>query len=328
VVGPLGTPPRSVARLRPVRRLSVIPGVALVSVAAAMWGTDALFRRPLAQSTSPATIVFGEHVVLVLVTLPFLLPSLAALRRAGTRYLLAAIAVGAGASATATILFTQAFVHGNPITPVVLQKVQPLIAVAGAWLVLGEEPRRRFAWFLLPALTGVWLIAFPHPFDVSANGLTPILEALGAAVLWGLGTVFGRYLGRELAFEQVTTVRFGFGLVACAVALPLVGAGAYSSVHDSLWIVVLALVTGAISLTLYYYGLRRTPATLAALAELAFPVTASVVGYLAFGATLRWTQWLGVLVTVAAVSLLPLRRGEIVRVPARDTRLEPAAASA
>jgi DME family drug/metabolite transporter len=311
-----------------MRRFAVVPGIALVSLAAAMWGTDALFRRPLTQSTQVGTIVFGEHVVLVLVTLPFLVPSFRALWRAGTRYLLAAIAVGAGASAVATILFTQAFVHGNPITPVVLQKVQPLVAVAAAWLVLGEEPRRRFAWFLLPALAGVWLIAFPHPFQVSANGLTPIAEALAAAVLWGLGTVFGRYLGRELGFEQVTTVRFGFGLLASAIALLFVGAPAHAGAHDSLWIAVLALVTGAAALGLYYYGLRRTPAMLASLGELAFPVTASLVGYLAFGATLRWTQWLGVLVTVAVVSLLPLRRHDVVAVPHRDRRLEPASASA
>jgi DME family drug/metabolite transporter len=313
--------------LTPMRRFAV-PGIVLISLAAALWGTDALFRRPLAQSTEATTIVFGEHVVLVLVTVPFLVPTIRALRRAGPRYQLAALAIGAGASAVATILFTQAFGEGNPITPVVLQKVQPLVAVAGAWLVLGEQPRRGFAWFLLPALAGVWLIAFPHPLDVSANGLAPIAMALGAAVLWGLGTVFGRYLGRQLGFEQVTTARFGFGLIASAIALPLVGAPAFSSAHDSFWIAVLALVTGAIALALYYYGLRRTPATLAALGELAFPVTASIVGYVAFGATLRWSQWLGVLVTVAVVSLLPFRRGRIVRLRSRDAALEAAAASA
>src|SRR4051794_9133328 len=189
------------------RRLSSVPGVVLVATAAVMWGTDALFRRPLAHSTSAATIVFGEHVLLVLLTLPLLVPALRALFRAGPRYVVAAVAVGAGASAVATILFTQAFVHGDPITPVVLQKVQPLIAIVGAWIVLGEQPRRRFAWFLLPALAGIWLIAFPHPFEVHARGLTPIAEALGAAVLWGLGTVFGRYLGRRLEFEQIVTLR-------------------------------------------------------------------------------------------------------------------------
>ena len=309
-------------------RLVLVPGVALVSVAAAMWGTDALFRRPLTQSTQAATIVFGEHVVLVAVTLPFLAPALHALWRSGRRNVLAGIVVGAGASAVATILFTEAFVHGNPITPVVLQKVQPLVAVVAAWIVLGEQPRRRFAWFLLPALAGVWLIAFPHPLDVSASGLTPILEALGAAVLWGLGTVFGRYLGRSHAFEHVTTVRFAFGFVASAVALPLIGAPAWAGPHNGFWIAVLALVTGAASLALYYYGLQRTPAMLASLGELAFPLTASLVGYLAFGATLHWTQWLGVLVTVAVVSLLPTGRGRLVHVPTRDRALQPATSSA
>lgn len=306
-------------------RLTRIPGPALVALAAAMWGTDALFRRPLAHSTAATTVVFGEHVLLVALTLPLLVPSLRAVFAAGARYVLAAVAIGAGASAVATILFTQAFVHGDPITPVVLQKVQPLIVVLGARIVLGEEPRRRFAWFLVPALAGVWLIAFAHPTDVHARGLGPIAMALGAATLWGLGTVFGRFLTRRLEFQQVTTLRFAFGLAASAVALPIVGASAYAGAHDSLWIAYLALVTGLLALTLYYYGLRRTPATMASLAELAYPVTAGIVGYLAFDAALRWSQWLGVLIVVAVVTLLPTRpRPEIVKVPAADAQLAPA----
>jgi DME family drug/metabolite transporter len=309
------------------RRLLTFPGIVLIALAAMLWGTDALFRRPLAQSTSATTIVFGEHVVLVALTLPFLIPALRGLFGAGWRYVAAGIAVGAGASAVATILFTQAFVHGDPITPVVLQKVQPLIAVLGARVFLGEQPRPRFAWFLIPALVGVWLIAFPDPTDVHAGGLTPIAMALGAAVLWGLGTVFGRFLSRRLAFEHVVTVRFAFGFAASAIALPIVGAAAYAGLHDSVWIAYLALVTGAAAMTLYYYGLRRTPATLASLGELAYPVTAGIVGYVAFGASLRWSQWLGVLITIVVVALLPLRRREIVDVP-RDARLSPAPASA
>ena len=83
------------------RRLATVPGVALIAAAAAMWGTDALFRKPLAESTSAATIVFGEHVILVLITLPLVVPAMRALFAAGTRYVLAGIAVGAGASAVA-----------------------------------------------------------------------------------------------------------------------------------------------------------------------------------------------------------------------------------
>jgi drug/metabolite transporter (DMT)-like permease len=310
------------------RRIATVPGIVLIALAATLWGTDALFRRPLAQSTSATTIVFGEHVILVAITLPFLIPALRGLVGAGWRYIAAGVAVGAGASAVATILFTQAFVHGDPITPVVLQKVQPLIAVLAARIVLGEQPRPRFAWFLVPAFVGVWLIAFPNPTNVHASGLAPIAMALGAAVLWGLGTVFGRFLSRRLAFEHVLTVRFAFGFAASAIALPIVGAAAYAGLHDTIWIAYLALVTGAAALTLYYYGLRRTPATLASIGELAYPVTAGIVGYVAFGAELRWSQWLGVAITVVVVALLPLRQREIVKLPPRDARLAPAPSSA
>jgi DME family drug/metabolite transporter len=295
------------------QRLANVPGVVLVSIAATMWGLDGLIRKPLQHSTSPTTIVFGEHVVLVACTLPLVIPALVALWRAGVPYILAGIAVGAGASAIATILFTQALFHGDFITVVVLQKAQPLIAVVGAWLVLGEQPRPKFAWFLFPALAGIWLIALPHPLAPHAHGLTPIAETLGAAALWGLGTVFGRLLGRRLAFEHVTTVRFAFGLVASACALPIIGASSFAGAHDSFWIAVLALVTGLAALGLYYYGLQRTPALLAALGELAFPVTATLVGIYVFNSSLRWTQWLGVVVTVAVVSLLPAKRRDIVK---------------
>ncbi|MBV8065541.1 MAG: DMT family transporter [Actinobacteria bacterium] len=296
-------------------RLARVPGVVLVSIAATMWGLDGLIRKPLSHTTSATTIVFGEHVVLVACTLTLLVPALASLWRAGPRYVLAGVVVGVGASALATILFTEALFHGDFITVVVLQKAQPLVAVVGAWLILGEQPRPQFAWFLLPALAGIWLIALPHPLAPHVHGLTPIAETLAAALMWGLGTVLGRYLGRRLEFEHVATVRFAFGLVASACALPIVGAAAFSSVHDSFWIAVLALVTGLAALFLYYYGLRRTPALLAALGELAFPVTAALVGIYVFNSSLRWTQWVGVGVTVAVVSLLPVRRRDIVRAP-------------
>jgi drug/metabolite transporter (DMT)-like permease len=296
-------------------------GVTLVAIAAALWGTDALFRRPLAHSTSVATIVFGEHLVLVAITLPLLVPALIAVWRLGRRYVLAAVAIGAGASAVATILFTQAFVDGGVrsiVTVVMVQKVQPLVAVLGAAVILGERPRPRFGLYLATAVVGTWLIAFSSPTNIDVHGaLVPVLYALAAAVLWAFGTVLGRYLTQKLPFQQVATLRFAFGLPASGIALLILGGPAFASAHDSLWITILALVTGALALGLYYYGLRSTPAIAATLAELAFPVTAAVVGYLAFGATLTSTQWLGVGITSFVVALLPARpRDAVELVPA------------
>ena len=138
----------------------------------------------------------------------------------------------------------------------------------------------------------------------------PIIEATAAAVLWALGTVLGRYLARDMRFEHVTTLRFAFGLPASAAALLVLGTPAFASGHDTFWIGVLAFVTGFLALGLYYYGLRRTPAVAATLAELAFPVSAILVGYFKFGQTLTGWQWTGVALTSLVVVALPARPAE------------------
>jgi drug/metabolite transporter (DMT)-like permease len=291
-----------------VKRLTAIPGVLLVAVAAALWGSDPILRKPLGGDTTATTIVFGEHVVLVALTLPFLLPALRAVWKAGPRFIAASVAVGAGASAIATILFTEALFHGDFITPVVLQKIQPLVAVLGAAVVLGERPRPRFAWFLLPALLGFWLVNQPHPLEPTAKGLVPIIQAVAAAVLWACGTVLGRYLSRELEFQHILSLRFFFGLIASAIALPVMGAKAYAGAHDSLWIAYLAIVTGLVSLAFYYYGLKKTPAVLSSLAELTYPAIAVIAGIYAYNSHLRWSQWVGVVMIIGVVSLLPVQR--------------------
>ncbi len=94
----------------------------------------------------------------------------------------------------------------------------------------------------------------------------------------------------------------------------MLGAPRFASAHDELWIATLALVTGFIALGLYYYGLQRTPAVTASLAELAFPVSATIVGYVAFDATLSASQWAGLALTTMVVLLLPVRGRKIVDV--------------
>lgn len=307
-------------------RIVAVPGVVLVAIAAAMWGTDPIIRKTMAFSTTATTIVFGEHVVLVALTLPLLLPALRALGRAGWRFVVAAVLVGAGASAVATILFTDALIgHKDFITPVVIQKVQPLVAVVGAAAILGERPRPRFAWFLVPALAGFWLVNQAHPLDPSAKGVVVIAEATGAAVLWALGTVLGRFLSRELEFQHILALRFFFGLIGSAIALPVMNAPAYSNGHDSLLIVYLAIVTGLLALALYYFGLKRTPAVMASLAELTYPVIAVIAGIYAYNQHLRWTQWIGVALILVTVTLLPVqRRRKVVELQPRDAALAPA----
>nr|MDQ3359680.1 EamA family transporter [Actinomycetota bacterium] len=87
--------------------------------------------------------------------------------------------IGAGSSALATTLFTAAFRLGDPITPQVLQKLQPLVALALAAVLLGERLRPRYLVFAVPALVGAWLMSFADPLAVRVGDLQAAALALG-----------------------------------------------------------------------------------------------------------------------------------------------------
>ncbi len=279
-------------------------GIGLVALAAALWGTDALFRRGLALELPAATVVFFEHLVLVFLTIPWLIRSRVRVAKLGAGDWIALLLIGAGASATATILFTMAFSYGDPNTPLLLQKLQPLVAVLGARLLLGESLLSRYWFFLVAGLGGAYLIAFPDPLEVSVSQLAPALLAVGAAALWGLGTVLGRRLSARLEFRELTAWRFAIGLPAAGIIWLLQDGGpvGLGGGQDFLAIVVLALVPGLGAMLIYYRGLARTPASAATLAELTFPVSAALVNYLAFGAVLSWSQWAGIFVLAGVIT--------------------------
>lgn len=279
----------------------------LVAVAAGLWGTSALLREPLLGMGLPAPmVVLCEHLVLVAATMPWLVPALRRFAAAATSTQVAAVVIGAGSSALATTLFTAAFLYGDPITPQVLQKLQPVFALALAAVVLRERLRPRFWLFVVPALVGAWLLAFPHPLQVGIAAATPALLAAGAAALWGAGTVLGRFIGAELSANDVTALRFGFGLVTMLVIVTVRAAWVPVPLHAVPYVVALALVTGLLALSLYYRALRRTPASRATLAELAFPLTAAAVGVSVLGRSLQPSQWLGFAVVLVAVTALSL----------------------
>jgi drug/metabolite transporter (DMT)-like permease len=277
----------------------------LVALAAALWGTDAVLRLPLAQQVQAPTIVFAEHAVLVVVLLPFLPRAVRAFGKLDWGGKAAVLAIGAGASAVATTLFTLSFRYGDPVTPAVIQKFQPVIAIAGAALLLHERLRVSFLWFAVPALAGAWLLAFPDPLDIAVDRLAVSLLALGAAVLWASGTVLGRFVAPRLTAVELTTLRFAIGLPTALIIVLATGSPLWVPDVSSTWSVVgIALIPGLLAMWLYYMGLRRTAASRATLAELAYPLTAAVVGVTVLQAELTSGQWVGAALIVAAVTAL------------------------
>lgn len=279
----------------------------LIALAAALWGTDGLLRKPLSGQLPASTVVFWEHLIAVLVLLPWLPAAFRAFRAVSWRQRGALIAIGAGASAVATTMFTEAMKLGDPITPLVLQKLQPVVAMVAATLLLGERLRPGYWMFVVPALAGAWLMAFADPFDVHLRAAVAALLAIGAAALWAIGTVLGRLVSIDMRSQDVMVLRFAIGLPASAVVLGWQGAPVGITVDQLSPLIGLALVPGLLSLALYYLGLQSTAAARATVAELAFPATAAVIGVLALGGSLSATQWLGLVVIAGSVTALGLR---------------------
>lgn len=264
--------------------------VVLVALAATLWASDAYFRNQLVSHLSSPQIVVAEDALVTLFLLPLLIRSRHELRALGARGWTAVGIIAAGAQALATILFTASFSiaaqHQLFAETFVLQQTQPLIAIVLAWVVLGE---RRRPWFWPAAIVGiaaVYMVLFANdlrsPLTALQNGRLEVgLLALGAAALWASGTVLGRFALGSISFWSMTALRFSLALpVLVAVVLVQSGLGGFGHYRFSDFVpnlLAIAIVPGLLALLLYYRALSKTPASLATIAEMAYPVAATLI---------------------------------------------------
>lgn len=262
--------------------------VVFVAVAATMWASDAYFRNQLIKHLAPTQIVVAEDALVALFLVPVLIRSWPEIRGLGARGWIAVLLIAAGAQSLATILFTASFSYRIYAETGVLQLTQPLIAILLAWIVLGE---RRRAWFWPAAgvaLVAVYLVTFAQdpwaPFStLQKDRLEAGLYALGAAALWASGTVLGRFALGSISFWTMTSLRFTLALpVLIVIVLVQYGLAGFSHYQTSDLVpnlLAIALVPGLLALLLYYRALSRTPASLATIAELAYPVAFTLIAW-------------------------------------------------
>jgi drug/metabolite transporter (DMT)-like permease len=274
----------------PMNRVIDRYAVVFVAVAATLWASDAYFRNQLVQHLSATQIVVAEDALITIFLLPVLIRSRHELRLLGARGWTAVGVIAAGAQALATILFTASFAiaaqHQLFAETFVLQQTQPLIAIVLAWIVLGE---RRKPWFwpaAAVAIVAVYMVVFASdplsPVSALQNGRIEVgLLALGAAVLWASGTVLGRFALGSISFWSVTALRFTLALpVLVVIVLAQSGIGGFGHYRVSDFVpnlLAIAIVPGLLALLLYYRALSKTPASLATIAEMAYPVAATLI---------------------------------------------------
>ncbi|PIQ68637.1 MAG: EamA family transporter [Candidatus Taylorbacteria bacterium CG11_big_fil_rev_8_21_14_0_20_46_11] len=294
----------------------------LIFIAAMLWASDGPFRYHLTQDLSAGFIVLVEHFINSLIVLPFVILGWKEIRGLRWREWLTLIGIGIGASALATILFTASFSYINPSAAIVLQKLQPLIAIALAVIFLREKTGKRFWIWATLALVGGYIVSFPgiiptvYEGEVWSPNTIGVLCALGAAILWGAGTVMGRSVLRTVSFRTVTAMRLLIAFVFLMVwNTPENIADSITSLtsKDVLFLIIVSLVSGVLSLLLYYHGLSRTKASVASIAELGFPFLAVIINTATLHVFLEPMQIVGMILLVLAVwKLTQVKKTDII----------------
>ena len=293
-------------------------GITFIFFACLLWAADTLIRYPLLFGGSSAQqIVLFEHLLLVTVIIAFFIVQRRKFNFLSRQTIVPFIIIGVFGSALGTLAFTEAFYLANPTVVILLQKLQPLVAVTLACVLLKEQINSRFFIWLGLALLGSFLLIWPdlqallssfREGDVEHNNkaLLGYGLALFAVISWGSATVFGKKLSSKgLNSIDLMAGRFSFGLLGMlpfAFITPTLVTTIEISVLQK--IALLALLSGVFGMYFYYQGLKRIPAHWATLAEMFFPVAAIFINWLFLSVAMTQVQLIGAATLIAASTMI------------------------
>ena len=271
----------------------------LIILATALWAIDTLIRYPLMfGGVTAETIIFVEHAILAMFMMPVFYKIRFKFWEARVSSLFYFLVVGVLGSAVASLAFTKAFGMINPSFVILLQKLQPLVVVLLARLLLKEQIQRGFIIWGSVALFGSFLISFEDIFpnimnydfsvkDFSSKAFRGYIYTLIAVVSWGSATVFGKKL--TVVGYQPKEIMAGRFMIAFLFMIPIIiwtGFGQLSSLSDisvGSRIFLMAIISGLLAMYLYYKGLQRVSARVGALLEMFFPIFAVLANWTFLG---------------------------------------------
>lgn len=284
-------------------------GPLAVIIASLLWSFDAVLRRHLYMLPAPV-IVFWEHIIGLIVLLPFIISSLGAFKKLTRRQWAAIIAVAFLSGAVGTILYTAALgrIQYIPFSVVVLlQQLNPIFAVVASALLLKERLTRRFFGLSAIALVAAYFVTFPNlkvNFDTGQGTIVAALFAVGAAAAWGVSTAFSKYSLKDTSFIHITALRFGITPIFALVFVALSGsmqALTEVTADQFKYLALITFSTGLVALIIYYFGLQRVMASRAAILELAWPASAVLVGWIWFDQKLTISQVIAAVILTATI---------------------------
>lgn len=300
----------------------MLQGPILIITASLLWALDALIRYPMIGEGVPALeIVFVEHCFLFVFSAYFLFKNISFYKQMSLSDWGSYIIVGCIGSALATYAFTLSFQMINPSLVIILQKFQPVVAIAMTRLVLGERIGVKFCFWAVFCLVGVFLISFSdlslvaskwgsiHQQSSSKNLLIGYSLVLVSIVGWGATTVFGKRLHMQGHSEvQIMSMRFALGLFILFFFTPKMHFQWSSETVYFGKIFFMVLISGLLAMYLFYSGLAKVSARACTLLELFFPFFAVVVNWIFLEATLQMTQVVGGLMLMLGSTIILIKK--------------------
>lgn len=281
-----------------------------IIIAAALWGLDGIVLRPSLYTLPVPLVVFVESAIVAILLSPFFVRKIKSLKHLQAKDWLSFFAVALFGGAIGTMAITKALFYVNFVNlsvVVLIQKLQPIFAILLAALLLKERLKKEFFLWASVALAGAYFMSFGLKIpNIDAVDKTPfaVLFSLIAAFSFGSSTVFSKRALRNVGFEMGTYLRFLIStLVMIFIVISLGEFQQISKVTNQQWIVflIIAFTTGGPAIFLYYYGLKSTPASISAICELSFPLTAVLLEYLVRGNILTLDQWIGVALLLVGI---------------------------
>jgi len=298
---------------------SLVFGSLAVCISASLWGLDGILLTPQLYNLNIVFVVFILHALPFLLMNFFLFREYKLFGRLTKREIiyLALIALTGGALGTMAIVKALFLVEFKDLSIVVLlQKLQPVFAIALAAVLLREKLNRSFVfWASMAIIAGYFLtFGFNLPdFNTGSKTMIAAGYSLIAAFCFGAATVLGKGVLHNLSFQAATFYRYGFTSLIMLIFVVVTGnMSGFVMATPANWliIVIISLTVGSGAIFLYYFGLKKVTAMLAAICELCFPLSAIVFDYLFHGKVLSPVQWASVaLMLLAIIRLSTQRRG-------------------
>jgi drug/metabolite transporter (DMT)-like permease len=219
--------------------------------------------------------------------------------------------LGVGAAATLLVAVNNAFLFvgqatTTPAAAAVMYGLNPVLAPAFAWLVLGRRLSRVELTGIAVALAGVVLIV--QPSSVPDAGTVGQLLVLVSAVAVALGSVLLRRLDPRMDGVALTAWAMAAGAVLLHAASLAVGESPASVVGLDAVALASVLVVGipstAVAYAVFFGLIARLGPVRANLVAYAVPVFAALSGWAVLGAPVSAATALGFCVVVAGFALV------------------------